>query len=426
MTWSYRLLGVIILLGAVYTLIPDLVLHRLGIGSWKRQYTSGVALTLDDGPNPETTPVILDILAEYRVQAVFFMTGDNAAKYPDLVQEVQKRGHQIGAHSMQHRYAWFMTPWTTWREWDSCIQVLENLTGQPVQWVRPPWGTFNFATWLWIRARRKRAVLWNVEGHDWQARRTPEQIAGRVLRRSKEGAIIVLHDAGGEQDAPKNTVEALHIICSTIVKEKKLPLVRLEFPGWVWWRCVIFAAWEKWERFFARKYQVERINSTNFLCLAKKIYKGPDIYSGEGMLLAKTGDEVGEIHLDSGRLLDNDSSVSRAALHALHLAKECLPELALYIAENPEYGEIKVFLGLTLINRGVKGLGFHVQDMQAKGIYRIVGILQNVIMWIYNPNRKSRGGVFSGGTPKIVWISRQELLKRWLPVKNEQKFLNKL
>ncbi|KNZ69672.1 polysaccharide deacetylase [Thermincola ferriacetica] len=419
MNWGYYLLVIIVFIGATYTVIPDMFLHRLGIGSWKRQYTPGVAITFDDGPNSETTPQILDILDEYKVKATFFVTGENAIRYSNLVKEIKQRGHHIGAHSNSHRYAWFMSPMQTWRDWEECVSIIENLTGTAVQWVRPPWGTFNLVTWLWIKVRKKRAVLWNVEGHDWKVRRNPEQIASSILRKTKEGSILVLHDAGGEKGAPENTVRALKTICRKIVEEQKLPLVKLEFPDWPWWRRLVFALWEKWERFFARIYHVERINSTNFLRLSKTIYKGPNLYTSDGRLLAKAGDKVGEIHFESGRLRGNENDIQKAAVRALRLARESLPELARYIVENPEYKNIEVFFGLTMINRGVKGLGFSVQDISIKGLKRGVYLLQKVIKWIYGPTRKVRGSKHPGDQPKIVWISRQQLLERWFPTNDE-------
>ena len=419
MAWGYYLPVIIVFIGALYTVIPDIFLHRLGIGSWKCQYTPGVAITFDDGPDPETTPQILDILDDFKVKATFFITGINAIRYPDLVKEIQKRGHQIGAHSLFHRYAWFLLPMQTWREWEECISIIENLTGMEVQWVRPPWGTFNLVTWLWIKARKKKAVLWNAEGHDWQARRSPEQIASHVLCGTREGSIVVLHDAGGEKGAPKNTVRALKIICRRIIEEQKLPLVNLEFPDWPWWRRLIFSLWEKWERLFARIYQVERINSTNFLRLSKTIYDGPNLYTSDGRLLAKAGDKVGEIHFESGRLRGNENDIPKVALQALRLARKSLPELARYIVKNPEYKNIEVFLGLTLINRGVKGLGFTVQDISIKGLKRGVYFLQKLIMWVYYPNRNNLSHKLSKDQPKLVWISRQQLLERWLPTEEE-------
>ncbi|HEX3032535.1 MAG TPA: polysaccharide deacetylase family protein, partial [Bacillota bacterium] len=255
----------------------------------------------------------------------------------------------------------------------------------------------------------KRAVLWDAEGHDWELKQTPEQIAARILNRVSAGSIVVLHDAGQLICPPPHTAEALRIICTRILQEKKLPLVALEFPDWPAWRCVIFALWEKWETLFARINQIERISAHNFIRLSKSVYSGPDLYSSEGRLLAKTGDQVGEIHFDNGRVQDLDEDVQRSALRVLNKAKAAFPEFALYVAESPHYQDIKVFYGLTMIHRGARGMGFHVQDVPIKGAHRGAHLLHIIIMWIYNPARKNKGET------KMVWISRQELLDKWLP-----------
>lgn len=406
---------VVITLGAVYTVIPDFFLHRLGLGSWMRQYSPGVALTFDDGPGVETTFHILDILEEYQVTATFFVTGKNAQKYPQLVREILTRGHQIGAHSMTHRYAWFMSPLKTWRDWDECVNTIEQLTMTPIRWVRPPWGTFNLVTWLWVKFRRKRAVLWNVEGHDWQQRRRPEEIAARVVKKAREGSIIVLHDAGGETGAPANTLAALPLICRGIIEGKKLPIVMLEFPQWPWWRRTVYALWENWEQLFAKIYHVERINSTNFLRLAKTVYTGPNLYADDGCLLAKDGDLVAEIHFDNPRIQGKDRDILKIAIRALHMARQALPELAQYVAENPEYQQTKVFIGFTLKTRGIRGMGFQVQEVPLTALGRGVGFLQRIIRWVYHPVPGSTASRTVKQQPQIVWISREALLEKWLP-----------
>jgi len=75
---------------ALYAVIPDLLLHRLGIGSWKRQFGPGVTLTFDDGPDPEFTPRILEVLKKYHVSATFFVVAERAEKYPDLIQQIKE------------------------------------------------------------------------------------------------------------------------------------------------------------------------------------------------------------------------------------------------------------------------------------------------------------------------------------------------
>lgn len=210
-----------------YIIIPDFLLRCLGIGSLKRQNTLGVAITFDDGPHPEYTPKILDILERYNVPATFFVIGENAAAYPELIKKIQEHGHRLGIHCQQHLCSWFLSPWATWRKWDEGVATLEHLTGQKVEWIRPPWGVFNLALWLWLKYRKKKVVLWNVMGYDWLAQRSPEKITKRVLNKMTEGSIVLLHDAGGQPGAPVNTICALESICQKVTVGRKLPFVSL-------------------------------------------------------------------------------------------------------------------------------------------------------------------------------------------------------
>ena len=230
MSWGNIMLGMLIFVVLVYTVIPNFFIKTLGFGSIKSQAASGVAITFDDGPNPEITPQIIDILDQHGLIATFFVVGEKAARYPELIKMIQDRGHKLGAHSHHHEFAWFMSPWKTWRDREDCNATLERLSVDIVVLVRPPWGTFNLSTWLWIKSHHKQVVLWNVDGHDWQRRRSSERIITRILKRIKPGSIVLLHDAGGETGAPQNTLSALDELCCRIVQEKKLPLVALKLP----------------------------------------------------------------------------------------------------------------------------------------------------------------------------------------------------
>lgn len=419
MHWGYMIFIGLLAVAAIYTIIPDFILHRLGAGAWKRQYTPGVAITFDDGPDPEITPRILDILDRYNVKAAFFIIGEKASRYPDLVKLIHKRGHALGSHTQNHRFAWFMSPWATWQEWDKSTAILEALTGQKVAWIRPPWGTFNLSTWLWMKSRRKQAVLWDAEGHDWQARRNPEQIIARVLKNIREGSIILLHDAGGEDGAPNNTLNALEPLCQKIIAEKKLPLTALEFPRWPVVHRWAIKGWNKWERLFAKLYRVERIDSSNVFRLSRTLYKGPDLYSQTGRLLARRGDLVGEIHLDNARLW-GETDIGRKGLHLLGQIRSSLPALASYVAANPKYREVEVLVGLTLINRGVNRFGFQVQEMPLTIFTRLVGILQKLILLLLAPFGKTHLKKSLPSHPQLVWISKQQLLETWLPAEKHQ------
>ncbi|MDD2233834.1 MAG: polysaccharide deacetylase family protein [Desulfitobacteriaceae bacterium] len=399
---------------AAYTVIPDLFLHRLGIGSWKRQYTPGVALTFDDGPDPEYTPRILEVLARNNVRAAFFLVGSKAVAFPWLTKEILAQGHQLGLHSLNHRYAWFSAPWTTWREWEAAAGEVEKIAGRQVNWVRPPWGTFNLATWLWVKKRCKRIVLWNNEGHDWQVRYSADQIAQRIVKRAKPGGIIVLHDSGSEAGVRENTLQALEIICQQLKSKKKLSLVPLEFPDWNGLRRLSFGLWQKWEELFAGIYHLEKIDSTNLFRLTKTRYKGPELYDKGGQVIAKEGDLVAELHIDSLRLSGKGTDIHTVGIRTLRQTRESLPELAAYINNNPAYSGIQVIMGISLLNRGVKGFGFHVQEVSPNWLYRWIEILQKLNSRIYQPVRKAGRSKQLASRPKLVWISKEELFSRWL------------
>jgi Predicted xylanase/chitin deacetylase len=415
MSWAYTIPAFFIAVIFIYALIPDFFLHGWGIGSWKRQYTSGVALTFDDGPDPDITPLILDTLERYQVKATFFIVGQRAAQNPDLVRLIHSRGHKLGAHCQRHRFAWMATPWTTWQEWDQCVSTLEHLTGDEVKWMRPPWGTFNLFTWLWLKSRRKQAILWDVEGHDWQAHRSPEDIANRIIKNARGGSIVLLHDCGGEEGAPVNTLNALDLICRRIVDDLKLPLVPLELPEWSGWRKLFLGLWDRWEQFFARLYKIERISSTCIFRISRSRYHGPALYSTGGQLLAQAGDLVGEIHFDNSRLQREGSTTGEKGMHLLHQVRKSLPALARFVANNPDYRSISVIVGLTLINQGAQHLGFQVQELPPTIFLRWMGFWQRQIKLIYNSKpEKIKTINHDGNDPRLVWMSKQQLLENWL------------
>ncbi len=411
----WLVLWLALIAGLVYTVIPDVLLHRLGIGSWRRQFSQGVVLTFDDGPDPKVTPKVLDILVKYKVPAVFFLVGEQAQAHPEIVKRMLAEGHRVGLHSQSHRYAWFLSPRQTWREWEDGAKVLENLTGGAVAWMRPPWGTFNLVTWLWLKRRGKKAILWNVEGQEWKKGQSEAQVLSRLVTKANEGSIIVLHDGGRFPGERMSILPVVDALCQRIVEERKLPWAALEFPAWSLARRVSFRLWEKWEHVFARVYRVERLDAVNILRLGKTRYQGPDLYHEDGRILAKRGDVVGEIHLDSIRVQAQSRDMQKSGIQALRMARESFPVLARYIAQSPEYQTIKVFLGFTLMHRGVKGLGFTVQEIPATWGIRWIGFLQKMIMSVYHPAGKARLNGRLQGAPKLIWISKEKLLERWLP-----------
>jgi peptidoglycan/xylan/chitin deacetylase (PgdA/CDA1 family) len=85
-----------------YLLIPEICLHIFGWGSWKRQYSPGVSLTFDDGPDPNYTPLVLDTLAKLNIKATFFLVAEKAENNPAIVKRIIAEGHTIGCHCYTH------------------------------------------------------------------------------------------------------------------------------------------------------------------------------------------------------------------------------------------------------------------------------------------------------------------------------------
>jgi peptidoglycan/xylan/chitin deacetylase (PgdA/CDA1 family) len=153
-----------------------------------------VALTYDDGPHPVYTRLILDILDKYNVKATFFMVGKNMQAYPDIVREVVSRGHAIGNHTYTHpRNLELDTQAQLVREMDRCEEVIERLTGSRAHLFRPPRGLVDGSVFTIATEEGYTTILWSVcaDHHDAT---TPKLMAQRVLKHSRRGGIILVHD----------------------------------------------------------------------------------------------------------------------------------------------------------------------------------------------------------------------------------------
>jgi peptidoglycan-N-acetylglucosamine deacetylase len=156
----------------------------------------GVCLTIDDGPDPITTPALLDLLDEHQAKAVFFLIGDRAARHPGLVREIARRGHIIGNHSQTHPAGkfWMLRPWALWAEVAGCQETLRSILGQAPVWFRPPVGHHNLFLASILRALGLKMMIWNCRGFDGVQRDVPS-ILRSIERGLRPGAIILLHEA---------------------------------------------------------------------------------------------------------------------------------------------------------------------------------------------------------------------------------------
>ena len=149
-----------------------------------------IALTFDDGPHPRYTEQLLDGLKERNVVATFFVTGENAQNYPNIIRREQEEGHLIGNHTYSHIQLTSGNRETFREELVKTNEILENITGEKVSFVRPPYGG-------WDKSFEKELnmfpVLWNIDPLDWCSHNA-ECIAAKVVEKAGDGDIILMHD----------------------------------------------------------------------------------------------------------------------------------------------------------------------------------------------------------------------------------------
>lgn len=167
-----------------------------------------LALTFDDGPNPAWTPRLLDALAEHEVKATFFMMGSRAQSQPELVRRMVAAGHLIGNHSWSHPNLAYLTTGKIRLELMQTTDALEQITGKPVRYFRPPFGARRPAVFRIARELGMTVVLWNAMTSDWSdpsADRIAAALTRKIddLERRGDAANIVLHD-GGHLDPAAN------------------------------------------------------------------------------------------------------------------------------------------------------------------------------------------------------------------------------
>lgn len=167
------------------------VLRRVPSDEW--------LLTIDDGPDPQDTPRLLDLLDRRGRRALFFFVGQKAAAHPALVAEVAAAGHGVGNHTWSHPAGrwWAVTSAQATAEIERCQGVLGDLLGDAPEWFRAPVGMAN----PWVHAAARRAGLqvmgWNVRGFDGSPRPLAvvmESLRQGVQRRGRAGAIVLLHE----------------------------------------------------------------------------------------------------------------------------------------------------------------------------------------------------------------------------------------
>lgn len=159
-------------------------------GKTEQEEKGKIALTFDDGPHPHYTEQLLDGLKERGVHATFFVTGEHAELHPEVIKRMQEEGHLIGNHTYSHLQLRNDNREEFKNQLVKTNEIIEEITGEEVQYVRPPYGTWDkrFETEL-----NMFPVLWTIDPLDWCSTNV-ERIKEKVISKAEENGIILMHD----------------------------------------------------------------------------------------------------------------------------------------------------------------------------------------------------------------------------------------
>lgn len=190
--------------GALFFFVPDIfVLYQLFVpsGQWLGRVVTSfetdqpqVWLTIDDGPDTDDTPRILESLDRHAAQATFFVVGERVARWPRLIGEIVRRGHEVAHHTHTHPAAtfWCASPKRLQRELDDGLSVLRSAGARPRRF-RPPVGIKNVFLASALKKRELQCVGWTIRSGDCLGRRA-EDVVENVMRQVRPGAILLLHE----------------------------------------------------------------------------------------------------------------------------------------------------------------------------------------------------------------------------------------
>jgi peptidoglycan-N-acetylglucosamine deacetylase len=187
---------------------------------------AGVALTFDDGPHPEGTPAVLEVLAAAGARATFFVIGEQVERRPELVKRILAEGHAVALHGYRHRLQLRLGAAAVSDDIHRGLAVVSDASGVAPAWHRPPFGIYSAAGLRAVREAGLSPLLWSRWGKDWRKFTTPARIVRRTTRAVIGGDVILLHDAdfNSSRGSYRRTVAALGPLL-TELKRRKLDTV---------------------------------------------------------------------------------------------------------------------------------------------------------------------------------------------------------
>ncbi|MGJ8677349.1 MAG: polysaccharide deacetylase family protein [Akkermansiaceae bacterium] len=173
--------------------------------SYSRVSTSSpyIAMTFDDGPHPQNTPRLLDMLRERNIKATFYVVGNNVKMYPHIIRRIVAEGHEIGNHTVKHPNLSKMSNAAVRQELNGCRDAIVSACGVKPRTMRPPYGALNSSQRSWIFSEYGYpTILWDVDPQDWK-KPGASVVSSRIINGTRNGSIVLAHDLH------KSTIDAM-------------------------------------------------------------------------------------------------------------------------------------------------------------------------------------------------------------------------
>jgi peptidoglycan/xylan/chitin deacetylase (PgdA/CDA1 family) len=171
-----------------------------------------IYLTFDDGPTPEITNYVLDLLTKYKAKATFFCIGNNLVSNPELAKQILMNGHKIGNHTMNHVNSWHINSKEYFNEYLQCENVINKL-GTTSVGFRPPYGKINYFIYKKL-IKYSKIYMWTFISGDYNKNKNPTSIIKSAKQNISNGSILIFHDSKKAFPVLSNILEPILDYCS--------------------------------------------------------------------------------------------------------------------------------------------------------------------------------------------------------------------
>ncbi|MBC7996635.1 MAG: polysaccharide deacetylase family protein [Leptolyngbya sp.] len=201
--------------------LTNLAKFMLPAGIWNDTTSSGIEndrniyLTFDDGPNPATTPGLMELFEEEGVKATFFVIGNQVEKHEDLLKLVSDSGHSIGNHTYSHPFLPALSQRKMEVEILSTNQRIKDITGRAPKLFRPPFGIADAKAQRLLKEQNMDIVYWSAFSEDWR-KIGVESVVSRLAKHAMPGAIMILHEL---EPTGKQTIAAARTLIQQLKKQ---------------------------------------------------------------------------------------------------------------------------------------------------------------------------------------------------------------